>query len=186
MILRLRFYLLGLAPLLLALFVWDLDLELDSDTNLQANMASWPEAIVDNPRITAFGEDGRVLQRFTGETLVSITGGRWLEISKPLFDIAAPTGDFWQLRSDRGYYDQTLGSFRLAGDVHMFRTTGFVPVNLYTQELEIDMRHNLVLSQSAVSIESPGHSVSGIGLVADLKNSRFELLSQVRARHEAP
>ncbi len=171
-------------PLLLGFFVWQLQVDTFSEGAGPASSANLPQAIVERPQIQIFSREGLLQQSFSGVSLASSARGNELEIQLPQFELADGNGDFWSLNAVRGFYDQNSERLRLDGAVQMVRTTGNLPVQMYTEEIQLDINGRWVRSDSPVRIESIGHYLRGTGLMADLQNGTFELLSEVEALHE--
>lgn len=180
----LKFPLLGGLPLLLALAVWQLEINPDGDTPSASDSNGLPQAIVEQPRILLFNANGRLQQSFTGSSLISSPDGDELRIDSPTFELADGRGDYWSLVSRQGLYQQTDDSLLLTGSVEMVRTTGDLPVQLTTEELRVGVSSQRVESGAPVLLQSVGHRLQGNGLRADLAEGTFELLNQVRAFHE--
>lgn len=183
---RLAFYLLGLSPILLALFVWDLELgNNSSQPNDLASDTSVPDAIVANPRMSQYNLQGKVEQHIEGSQLLSFNSEDRLEITEPNFIFAEVSGEQWDIYARRGNFFQDLNLFRLEGEVKMSRLADDLPLSLSTSSMNIDLENRTVQTRSSILIESPGHRISGNGFRADLNNNRFEIIGNVIARHDS-
>lgn len=182
----LRFYLLGLTPLLLAFFVWDLDFE-TTGTELmnQHGQADIPDAIVENPRVSQYNLSGKLQQQVLGSTLLSYSHGERLQVEEPRFYLTEITGDLWHVSALRGYFLEQLSTFQLEGEVEMFRQSETRPINFSTNSLEIDLNQHMIHTASDIVIQAPGHRVSGTGFEANLSTNQFKILSRVKAIHES-
>ncbi len=182
---RLAFYLLGLSPILLAFFVWDLDLGSNSQPNDPLSNRLVPDAIVINPSMSQYNLYGKVEQRIEGAQLLSFNTEDRLEITEPNFIFAESSGEQWDIYARHGNFFQDLNLFQLEGEVKMIRLAEDLPLSLSTSSMNIDLDDRTLLTRSSILIESPGHRISGNGFRADLNNNRFEIIGNVAARHDS-
>lgn len=143
-----------------------------------------PTAIIERPQVVIYSNQGVAVHRFSGRQLSTRGDGRWLDIQHPEFQLGVAVGDQWQVESVHGLYDQQNQTFNLTGDVRMNRLGEGRPVAISADELEFNLQIDQVQSRSAVIVESPGHRMSSIGMLADLSTRRFEFLTEVRGFHE--
>ena len=196
---NLRFYLLGLTPLILALLVWSLNPNLDfapnpngdsqdTDSTGQANaltsMQSAPDAIVINPVVSQYNLEGQVQQVVTGAELQSFAKGDLLQIVQPKFLLNEPGGNQWNISANSGYFTPDENLFDLSGDVLMLRQSPDLPINLSTDQLEIDLDRKIISTEAAILIEAPGHRLAGEGFQASMESNSFKILNRVRSTHE--
>jgi|TARA_B110000483_G_scaffold226488_1_gene287277 LPS export ABC transporter protein LptC len=183
---RLHFYLLGLTPLLLAFLVWDLNLSValnePSNTTTSTNI---PDAIVENPRVSQYDQSGKLQQLVQGTELLSFKNGDRLQVEEPRFYLTEASGDLWHISSIRGFFQEQLSTFELEGEVEMYRQSENLPIKFSTSNLEIDLNLHMIHTVSNITIQAPGHRVSGTGFVADLSTNQFEILNRVIAIHDS-
>jgi len=183
---RLHFYLLALTPLLLTFLVWDLNLNvtLTEPTNASAN-TNIPDAIVENPRVSQYDLSGNLQQLVEGRELLSFRHGDRLQVEEPRFYLTEASGDLWHISAARGFFQEQLSTFELEGDVEMFRQSEELPINFSTSNLEIDLNLHMIHTASNITIQAPGHRVSGTGFEANLSTNQFRILDRVNAIHDS-
>lgn len=182
---RLTFYLLGLSPLLLALFVWGLDFSAELSANPSEEIAAnVPDAIVESPRLKQYNLYGNLEQLIQGTELLSFSRENRLMVSNPSFVLSESSGDLWDISADQGSFYSQTNTFQLAGGVEMQRQSERFPLSLTTQSLELDLDRQQVQTDSEVLIEAPGNKISGTGFYADLDSNQFEITSDVVSTHD--
>jgi LPS export ABC transporter protein LptC len=67
----------------------------------------------------------------------------------------------------------------------MYRQSENLPIKFSTSNLEIDLNLHMIHTVSNITIQAPGHRVSGTGFVADLSTNQFEILNRVIAIHDS-
>ena len=183
---RLPFYLLGLSPLLLAFFVWDLELSANSPNTADNKLnLSIPDAIVENPRLRQYNLYGELEQLIQGTELLSFANENRLQVTRPSFVFTEQSGDLWNISALEGNFLEQQNIFQLEGEVKMLRQSESLPLSLTTSSLNLDLDGHSVQTLAAVLIEAPGHRISGNGFRADLNTNQFEILDNVVARHDS-
>lgn len=107
-------------------------------------------------------------------------GGRTLELVTPLFLMPDAEGERWQVRSKTGWVNEKSTLIKLRGDVVADSPAGASrPTVLKTQQLDVHPNDNRATSEAAVTITTPGTTMHGTGMEADLSSKRIQLLSKV-------
>lgn len=183
---RLHFYLLGLSPVLVAFFVWDLEFSVNSPNaaDSEPNLGI-PDAIIENPRLQQYNLYGQLEQIIQGTELLSFAKENRLQIAQPSFVFTEQSGDLWNISALQGNFLQQQNIFQLEGEVEMRRQSERLPLSLTTASLELDLNGQSVQTLAPVLIEAPGHRISGNGIRANLNTNQFEILNRVVARHES-
>jgi len=105
-------------------------------------------------------------------------------IEAPHFDIANKDGARWQGSSKLGRLDVSKDLLWLQDQVVLDGTRAKrEPVRIRSERIDFDLEKRLARSDESVEIVSTGSEVRGIGLRADLKQSRFVLLKQVEGEY---
>lgn len=105
-------------------------------------------------------------------------------IETPRFDIANKDGSRWKGNSLQGRLDVGKQLLWLEQQVVLDGTRPQrEPVNIRSERIEFDLDARLARSDEAVEIVSTGSRVRGVGLRADLKQSRFVLEKQVEGEY---
>lgn len=183
---RLHFYLLGLSPLLLAFFVWDLEFSVNSPSTADSEPDfSIPDAIVENPTLRQYNLYGQLERLIQGTELLSFANENRLQVAQPSFVFTEPSGDLWNISALQGNFLEQQNIFQLEGEVEMLRESERLPLSLTTTSLELDLNGQIIQTLAPILIEAPGHQISGIGFRANLNTNQFEILNKVVARHDS-
>lgn len=115
--------------------------------------------------------------------------GRRFELDRPrilALDAENPTRP-WHLDANSGEITNGGDVIVLSGDVYARQILNPVAKNeLFSSQLIFYPEKNTLESDQKVTIKTPQAETSGHGLVANLKQERYQLLSKVRGTHRAP
>ena len=107
-------------------------------------------------------------------------GARTLELTTPLFLMPDEQGSRWEVRSKTGWVNEKSTLVQLRGDVVADSPAGATrPTVVRTEQLDVHPQDNLATSEAVVTITSPGTTMRGTGMEADLAGKRIQLLSKV-------
>jgi lipopolysaccharide export system protein LptC len=115
----------------------------------------------------------------------------WLDtfaIDEPRFRIIDGGQRTWKASARTGWVSADAKELRLVEAVAADRvpTADAPALSLRTERLAARLDTNRMTSDAPVTITQPGLILRGVGLDADLKENRFSLLADVRARYEKP
>lgn len=117
--------------------------------------------------------------------LVQTPGARTLELTTPLFLMPDEDGNPWEVRSKTGWVDEKSTVVQLRGDVVADSPKGASrPTVLRTEQLDIHPDDNRATSRAVVTITTPGTTMRGTGMEADLAGKRIQLLSKVSLNND--
>lgn len=151
-----------------------------------------PASLVGPPRsdysltnfdLIALDDEGRESFRVTGPMLSRHPFLGTLDIEQPTFRFPDSDGKPWNANADRAWAAADGKELRLVGDVEFDGPPreGGGRIELRTPRLNIFPDAREVKSDALVNIVSPGATLRGRGLYANLDTRRFQLLSEVRA-----
>lgn len=107
-------------------------------------------------------------------------GARTLELVTPLFLMPDQHGSRWEVRARRGQVDEKSTLVQLRGDVVADSPVGASrPTRMRTESLDVYPQQNRATSDAVVTITTPGTTMRGTGMEADLAGKRIQLLSDV-------
>lgn len=107
-------------------------------------------------------------------------GARTLELVTPLFLMPDEHGSRWEVRSKTGWVNEKSTLVKLRGDVVADSPMGGTrPTKIRTEQLDIHPDDNRATSGAVVTLTSPGTTMRGTGMEADLASKRIQLLSKV-------
>lgn len=186
---RKSFYLLTLAPVLLAFFIWDFDFETNLTTtsnNIGINSSTnTPDSILVNPYVNQYNLEGQLEQTLQGTELYSFDEGKVLQIESPEFLLSDISGENWDASASRGYLLQGQSIFQLEENVEMLKQSETFPINFSTSSLEIDLNRHIIQTDAGILIKAPNNNLSGTGFQANLQTNEFKILNGVKSIHEA-
>lgn len=105
-------------------------------------------------------------------------------IETPRFDVANQDGARWKGSSRLGRLDVGQQLLWLENEVVLDGTRPQrEPVTIRSERIQFDLDKRLARSEEAVEIVSTGSRIRGVGLRADLKQSRFVLEKQVEGEY---
>lgn len=132
--------------------------------------------------LLALDDEGKESFRVTGPMLARHPFLGTLDIEDPRFRFPDGDGKPWNARSDRAWAAADGKELRLTGAVEFDGPPreGSGSIELRTPRLNIFPDAREVKSDALVNITSPGATLRGRGLHADLDARRFQLLSEVR------
>lgn len=138
--------------------------------------------------LIALDDEGKESFRVTGPMLARHPYLGTLDIEEPRFRFPDRDGAAWHARSERAWAAADGKELRLIGDVAFDGPPEDAngPVALRTPHLNIFPDVREVRTDAPVDITSPGATLRGRGLHADLDARRFQLLSEVRADYAPP
>lgn len=134
--------------------------------------------------LIALDDEGKESFRVTGPMLSRHPFLGTLDIEEPRFRFPDSEGAAWHAESTRAWAAADGKELRLLGDVAFDgppREAQDGRIELRTQRLDIFPDAREVKSDTLVNIASPGATLRGRGMHANLDARRFQLLSEVRA-----
>ncbi len=131
--------------------------------------------VMNGQGLPSFRVEAPYLEKSPHDESMSITEPRmWL------FEAGDPS---WKARADSGWIRADGEEIVLTGAVQLEQMSGD-SLRVQTNELTFYPETRLAGSQAPVQLHRDGMRMDGLGLDADLKTRRFELLSQVRAHYD--
>ncbi|WP_202839496.1 LPS export ABC transporter periplasmic protein LptC [Luteimonas saliphila] len=130
--------------------------------------------------VVTLDSDGQESFSLRAPELRQTPGARTLELVTPLFLMPDEHGSRWEVRSRTGWVNEKSTLVKLHGDVVADSPMGASrPTVLRTEQLDIHPDDDRATSAAAVTITSPGTTMRGTGMEADLAGKRIQLLSNV-------
>ena len=138
--------------------------------------------------LRAMGDDGKLAFTVESPRLARHPHLGTFEIDAPRFVILDGNGDAWDASAQRGWVRADGKELRLSESVAADRRpdADSAPVSLRTERLTALLEEDKMTSDAPVTLTQPGLILRGVGLDADLKQNRFSLLADVKARYEKP
>ncbi|TWT19114.1 LPS export ABC transporter periplasmic protein LptC [Luteimonas marina] len=129
--------------------------------------------------------DGRESFSLRAPELRQTPGARTLELVTPLFLMPDEHGSRWEVRSKTGWVNEKSTLVKLRGDVVADSPMGASrPTVVRTEQLDIFPNDNRATSEALVTLTTPGTTMRGTGMEADLAGKRIQLLSKVSLNND--
>ena len=105
-----------------------------------------------------------------------------VELTNPHYVLFRSEGEPWHVRSERGRVSGDGAVVKLLGNVDIWRNdvSGARNIDIRTQHLTVRPESEYGETREQVTIRTPAHISTGVGMRAYLGETRIELLSQVR------
>jgi lipopolysaccharide export system protein LptC len=145
-----------------------------------------PDFYMENFVTVKMDESGAVQRRVEAEYMAHFPDTDTHEFQDPYMVMYREDGPPWHVRSERGWLSSTGDVMLLLGQVHIWRNNvdGDKQVDVKTEDLRVLPEREYGETDKPVLITTATTQTRGIGMKAHLAESRLELLSNVRTRHE--
>ena len=145
-----------------------------------------PAEVAEGWEIEVLGTDaaGKPSFRLLSPHVTEAAGDLGTDFEQPVLTLYDNDRAASQARANKGWLAADQALLRLDGDVDLWRPRGEGGSRLETRWLLVYPELKQAETEAAVLITAPGQQLQGVGLRADLEHERYELLSEVRGRHE--
>lgn len=160
-----------------------LDLELFAPTGDEGHT---PDLYMENFVTTKMNEHGAVYRRIEAEYMAHFPDTDTHEFQRPYMVMYRDDAPPWHVRSERGWLSASGDVMLLLGKVHIWRnnTSGLKELDIKTEDLRVLPEREYGETDKPVLITTLTSQTRGVGMKANLAESRLELLSKVHTRHE--
>lgn len=151
-----------------------------SSTTVQRT--AWDEGYsAQNARLVQTDANGLPLYTLDAASIRQLPNEDQVQLTRVQMTFRDPNGTPWSATADHGTLEQTAGQIALSGNVHVVGTPpeSQATAQISTDVLSVDLHNDLVSTRNPVTLLWAGAVLSATGLVADLKDYRVELQSQV-------
>jgi lipopolysaccharide export system protein LptC len=159
-----------------------------------------PDTFVGPPRsgytleqftLDSYGVDGKLSVRLSAPQLQRREGDDSLYLNAPTFLLPPQNGASgapWHGKSQYGWVNADATVMKLQGKVEIHRPASpqAEAAEVLTADVTAWPKQNALATQAPTQILGDTYKISGVGLKADLKTQRMELLSDVHANFAAP
>lgn len=126
------------------------------------------------------GADGKPLYTLNAASIRQLPDEGQVQLTQVRMTLRDSDGNPWTVTADRGELEQAAQEVRLAGNVQV---SGSLPASgaaqISTAALSVDIRGQIVSTRDPVQMTWSGRPLSSVGLIADLKDHRVQLESDV-------
>ncbi|WP_166360782.1 LPS export ABC transporter periplasmic protein LptC [Pseudomonas akapageensis] len=175
-----------IATLLAAVGYWNISPE----RFLEQPVASVDENAIDYYAINAhsvqFLPDGKLQYEMTADKVEHLMASQVTLLTKPDLQMYRGTAYPWHVQSERGEVNPDGTEVELIDSVRVARTDQKNRATIITSSrMTVFPQQEFAQTQQAVRIEGGGGWSTGVGMKAYLKDSKINLLSNVRGQYEA-
>lgn len=146
-----------------------------------------PDFYMENFVTTKMDETGAVERRVEAEYMAHFPDTDTYEFQRPYMVMYGEKGEQpWYVRSQRGWLSSNGDVMLLLGKVNLWRNNadGVKELDMKTEDLRVLPEREYGETDKPVLITTENSQTSGVGMKAHMAESRIELLSNVRTRHE--
>src|SRR5690606_4187885 len=162
-------------------FAWRADIP-DLD---QADDTVRSDYILRDFEVVTLDSSGQESFSLRAPELQQTPGARTLELGTPLSLLPDQPGGRWEVRSKTGWVNEKSTLVQLRGDVVADSPMGATrPTVVRTEQMDVYPEDNRATSATVVTITTPGTTMRGTGMEADLASKRIRLLSKVSLNND--
>lgn len=132
-------------------------------------------------RLVETGTDGLPLYTLNAAIIRQQPNEDLVRLTQVRMTFVDENGTPWTATADHGTLRRAAGKVRLTGNVHVFGTPpqAQAPAQITSDVLSVDLHRDLVTTRQPVTMLWAGTVLKSIGLIANLKDYRVQLESQV-------
>jgi len=175
-----------LLPLLAVVSLWLLSGE---DSNQQSRLDSELNKASDYAMtdftLTVMDKSGNPSRIISGKEMAHYPEDDSTEVIYPTAEFIELGKDTWLITSNKSTTQGKGDDILLTGNVIITKKED-TDVELRTEKLNLDTKHNTAYTDLAVSMKSPYGSTESIGLHASLEDKMINLHSRVKGHYDAP
>jgi len=175
-----------LLPLLAVVSLWLLSGE---DSNQQSRLDSELNKASDYAMtdftLTVMDKSGNPSRIISGKEMAHYPEDDSTEVIYPTAEFIELGKDTWLITSNKSTTQGKGDDILLTGNVIITKKDD-TDVELRTEKLNLDTKHNTAYTDLAVSMKSPYGSTESIGLHASLEDKMINLHSRVKGHYDAP
>jgi LPS export ABC transporter protein LptC len=147
----------------------------DAATNQPSSYAARDAEIIET------GADGRPLYTLQAELIEQRPGDSTVQLEQVEMDYRDGSGNRWRVRARNGVILEGATRVELEGDVQVAGTPpgNYEDAEIRTEQLSFDTQRDVVSTSEPVQVRWAGRQLSARGLVANLKDRKLRLESDV-------
>ena len=151
------------------------------ETAATGDASDAPDAYMERFVTVEMDGAGRPKRRLEADYM-SYRADETVELTNPRYVLFRAEGELWHVRSERGRVSADGAEVKLLGKVGIWRNdgSGARSLDIRTEHLTVTPSAEYGETDEKVTIRTPAHTSTGVGMRAHLGETRFELLSQVR------
>lgn len=146
-----------------------------------------PDLFVDGMDLKIIGEDGNVHYRLQASRLEHFPLDDHSELTAPFLQVFSQRQPIWNVRSEHGRVTDRGDTVWLLGRVVIDRPPQAArrAVNVVTRDLVVKPQADTAETSATAVIRSGAYRIEGVGMLANFRENRLDLRSQVRGKIDA-
>jgi lipopolysaccharide export system protein LptC len=146
-----------------------------------------PDLFVEGMDLSILGDDGNPRYRVQASRLDHYPYDDHSELTSPVMEVFSDRQTVWNARSEHGRVADHGDNVWLLGRVEIRRPpqNGQRPLKVVTSDLLVKPQADTAETTAPAVIESGAYRIEGVGMLANLRESRLDLRSRVRGRIDA-
>ena len=151
------------------------------ETAAAGNPSDAPNAYMERFVTVEMDGTGRPKRRLEADYM-SYHADETVELTNPHYVLFGSEGEPWHVRSESGRVSADGAVVKLLGQVDIWRNdgSGTRGLDIRTEHLTVRPAAEYAETREQVTIRTPAHTSTGVGMRAYLGETRIELLSRVR------
>ena len=150
---------------------------------ISANSESMPDSFIENASINLFNNQGALTHKLDSQWIQIFNNQQLTDFIKPRLLVLDENGEHWYSNSLKGELNTSNGQLDLQGSVQMWQNYGSQQRRFETEKLRFNTKHLTAQTDQPITFTQPQHSVTGIGMTADLNEGSYRILSNVKSQH---
>ena len=145
-----------------------------------------PDYYMENFTQSTMDEQGRLHHRLSAELMLHYPDDDTTEMVKPILEVYNDGPMPWHVRAEKGWISANNDVVLLTGQVHIWRDRedGRREIDVVTRDLRVLPREQYAETDKSARIRGEGVQYDAVGMRASFEQSRLELMSRVKGRHE--
>jgi lipopolysaccharide export system protein LptC len=146
-----------------------------------------PDLFVDNMDLKIIGEDGNVHYRIQASRLDHFPYDDHSDLKSPFIQVFSQQQPVWDARSENGRVTDKGDTVWLLGRAVINRSQNDdqQAINVVTSDVVVKPQEDTAVTDSKAVITSGRYRIEGVGMLANFRENRLDLRSQVRGRIDA-
>jgi lipopolysaccharide export system protein LptC len=153
-------------------------------TRMPTTSARGPDLFVDDMDLKVIGEDGSVHYRLQASRMEHFPYDDHSDLTEPFLQVLDQGKIVWDAHSERGRVEDQGDIVWLLGQAVINRAPDAArqAVNVVTSDLMVKPQSDTAETTAKAVITSGKYRIEGVGMLANFRENRLDLRSQVRGR----
>jgi len=145
-----------------------------------------PDYYLVNFTLTTMGDDGSRKHQLSADNMFHYPDDDTASLENPHLVIFHDDADSWDIRAEHGLVSEAGKSVMLQGDVFIeqISTRSDQGMQIITRDVSVKTEEEFASTEQPITIKDRYGVTEAIGMRADLKEHRLQLMSQVRGNYQ--